>query len=356
MKKKYSVSEAAVCLCALLALLCFLLRAEAASSGFVKGMKLCITVVLPSLFPFMAVSSFILYSGLDRRLSGYLSLPLLPLKISGGGLCYLAALLSGNPLGAKCVCEQYLAGRLSKRDAQVLLCLCGNTGAAFVYGALGLSCFGSVGAAGLLLGVNYLSPYLSALLLSRSLPAEYASPKPAAAQSAPNYAKAFVEAVGSAARSCINIAAFIGFFSVLGELLQSFFPHSSSVSAVVLALLEISSGTRLLAALPIGSARALMLCAGAVGFGGICIFCQCLCFVADTDLSVRTFFLGKCGAGAIAMLLMGLSLRLLPISVPTMANPDASAAVDPLGAILLFLLFLLIIGLGIIKAKIKGRK
>ena len=58
-----------------IAFLLFLLRTDVAINYMKNGLKLCANTVIPSLFPFMIVSSLLVSSGVGVRICRPLSLP-----------------------------------------------------------------------------------------------------------------------------------------------------------------------------------------------------------------------------------------------------------------------------------------
>ena len=79
-----------------------LIAPQAASQGVRDGLTLCGQVVIPSLFPFLALSSFLVQSGLAQR-AGHLLEPITKLlfRLPGAaGSAILMSLIGGYPVGA----------------------------------------------------------------------------------------------------------------------------------------------------------------------------------------------------------------------------------------------------------------
>ena len=61
-------------ICAVTALCCtILIFSDIISSGILSGIKTCVNVLIPSLFPFMIISSFIIQSGLSEKIGKIIS-------------------------------------------------------------------------------------------------------------------------------------------------------------------------------------------------------------------------------------------------------------------------------------------
>ena len=113
-------------LCALgLFAFCVLHPAQAAS-GAASGLSLWYSTVLPSLFPCMALSGYLISSRLIRRL------PPAPLALAAGWL-------GGYPMGAKTAADLYRAGRITKKQGNRLLLLACAPSPMFLTGFLGAS-------------------------------------------------------------------------------------------------------------------------------------------------------------------------------------------------------------------------
>ena len=95
---------------------CFALFPDKVLSGAQNGLALCINAVIPSLLPFMLVSSCIIKSGFSVPLGRFTGKILTPLTgISEDGcICFITGLLGGYGAGARAVYESYAAKRISK--------------------------------------------------------------------------------------------------------------------------------------------------------------------------------------------------------------------------------------------------
>ena len=94
--------------------------------------------MVPTLFPFMMISSIMVYSGADMELGHMLSHLLKKIyKYSSYGLyAIFMGFFCGFPMGAKVVSDLYEKGRLSKSEANTLLTFCNNIGPAYFMGII----------------------------------------------------------------------------------------------------------------------------------------------------------------------------------------------------------------------------
>ena len=124
---------------------CFALFPEQVVNGAQSGLALCINALIPSLLPFMLVSSCIIGSGFSKPLGAAFSKVLTPLTgiSSAGCVCLVTGLLGGYGAGARAVLESYRKNYISKDEAQSLLAFCNNAGPLFIMGTVGISFFSS---------------------------------------------------------------------------------------------------------------------------------------------------------------------------------------------------------------------
>ena len=185
-----------------------------------SALPLCLFSVIPSLFPFFAVSALAVSCGLAQDL-GRLCAPLMRTVFHLPG-CGAAALilgfLGGYPSGARMAADCFHAGLCSEEQAQSIACACNNTGPAFLIGMCGGGLFGSVRIGVFLYLIHVLSALAAAFLLrpDRCPPED----RFAAAPPMPSFSHALIRAVRSAGVSCLTVSSFVLFFSVILKLLQ----------------------------------------------------------------------------------------------------------------------------------------
>ena len=107
---------------AALALLCLglLSRPQAAAQGFADGARLCVGSLLPALFPFMVVCELLVGMALPKALLRPQA-RLLGLQSEDTAAALLASWLGGYAVCARLTAQLRVAGRISARDAGLLL-------------------------------------------------------------------------------------------------------------------------------------------------------------------------------------------------------------------------------------------
>lgn len=265
---------------------------SAAVAGAARGLALCGSTVIPSLFPFFVLSGTLIGMGAGDALAQKLAKPLR--RWFGiapqGGMALVMGLLGGYPLGARAVCNLYEEKRITQTDAQRLLCFANNTGPSFFVGAVGLGVFGSV-KIGLLL---YLIHALSALLVGRFFAVLRSQPRsPYSVQpfkaSRQRFAAAFSQAVVSSCSSMLAISGFVVFFSALLSVGKQLLPALDV--PVLSGFLEMTSGVMALRDLAPLTAFCLASCI--ISWGGLCVHCQTLSIAYAAGLEPRGYLTGK---------------------------------------------------------------
>lgn len=123
----------------------FALFPELVLSGAGNGLSLCLDVVIPSLLPFMLVSSCLIKSGFSRPLGALLSKIITPITgiSTPGCVCFVTGLVGGYGAGARAISESYREKLVSKEEAERLLAFCNNAGPLFVIGTVGVGFYSS---------------------------------------------------------------------------------------------------------------------------------------------------------------------------------------------------------------------
>ena len=248
----------------LLAVLCcfsaLLLLPEVSAQAARDAMLLCAQTLIPSLFPFFVLSSLLIACG----------------------------------------------------ASELLLAFCNNAGPGFLLGVCGAGVFSSSRAGAALYLIHVAAALCAGLLICRALPPAPHGTYPHKSAKAQCFSTAFPTAVQNALTGCLNVSAFVVFFTVLARLLLHFLPEafaSSLPCALLLGFLELTSGVL---ALPCSRAGFLS-CAALLGWGGLSVHCQTLSVLAATPLSARYYLKGKVLQALLSLLL---ALPALPVLFP----------------------------------------
>lgn len=324
--KKFRAALPALALAAAFAAL--LRFPQEVSAAVTEGLRLSVSVLIPSLFPFFICVNLTSALGL----TGVLARVFAPVMrqmfhVSGAGCtAVLCGAAGGYPSGAQCVAALYREGQLSRAEAEYLLLFCNNAGPAFLFGAVGTVL--GIGMTGCLLlwGIHLLSALVIGLV---NRPKEAPNAALPHVQRA-NASGAVVEAVRSAGQAVLQITMFVAAFSVLARLLTMAAAHilPDGVCTVLTGMLELSGGIAALANLPIALRWKLALASFFLGFGGLCVWMQTQAVLAPAGLSGCGMLLAKLAQGLLAALITFFLAPLLPETVTASAGmlPGAFAA------------------------------
>ena len=299
MKKKLSVLSA---LCALFVLLT---ASQETVNCCKSSLKLCLNLIIPSLFPFFVVSGLLNNLGFPEILGRRIGKSAGKLfNVSGTGFsAFFIGICGGYPLGASYIVSMTEQGKISSKEAERLLSFCNNTGPAFLMGAIGAGVFHSAKAGILLYIIHILSALVCGLLLSdkEQFTAPELSPSPAM-----GFSPALSSAVKSSVLNMLNVCGFVLTFGVFTGLLESsgFLPAVCNflsgkfgfdyayIRAFLMGLFELGGGVGAMAGFEL-NAQNLALAAFMVGFGGLSVHFQSLSLIADRDIKSTPHFFGR---------------------------------------------------------------
>lgn len=270
------------------------------------ALNLCAHILIPSLFPFMVISSLFVQWGIAEPLCRPLASVFrryFHLPECAASAVFLGA-VCGFPVGAKTACELYRQGELSREETERLIAAANNTGPSFVVEVIGAYYWNSRGF-GIFL---YVVQILSALGIARLMAKRHKLPPLSVRQKRPltySAGNTFAEAVSSSAQAVLGICGFVAFFSAVLSICRMLLSAAGmeAAIAVLAAVLEFSSGCAM--ASSAGGLYGAFLTGFAVGWSGLSVFAQSCLFTAETGLSLRLAAISKllqgviCGSGAV---------------------------------------------------------
>lgn len=351
------VAEVAVLFMAAVAVLGFSRSVQAAVKS---SISYCLSVLVPSLFPFMVIANLAVSSNACRVVSRWFGWAVrwvfrLPDECASA---VIFGLIGGYPTGAAAAAVLLRQGKINEEQAGRLLLFCVSPGIAFSVTFLGGTVLGSTRVGWRLFAAVTLAAVACGTLaaIAKPVPKRERSNEPAPVNGA------FVLAVQSASGAAMKMCSFIVAFSALLAILHSvgifqklvrllaFLGVPSTDAAVLLSFFaEVTGG--------VGTAQvfraSVPLYAFGLGFGGVCVHLQLFSFFEKLPVKLWRFFSFRLLHGALAALIYTGINRLLPMSeAAAMAEISAfgrvaSLASSPLGGLSLILMcmaFLLITG------------
>lgn len=244
---------------------------------------LCIKSLIPSLFPFVIITTM-----LNSQLQGYSTSVLAPI----GKLCgiprgqesiFLLGILGGYPVGAQCIYQSYQQRTIDKKDAIRLLGFCNNAGPSFLFGIIG-GMFSDSHTIWLLWGIHILSSLLTGILLPGRSNAEGIS--------VPSRRLSIHQAMKISVKNMANICGWVIWFRVVLHLLFRWILWGVPVvwRVILSGLTELSNGSLMLLQIENPGLR-FVFASVFVGFGGICVAMQTAS--ATDKLGLGLYFPGK---------------------------------------------------------------
>lgn len=292
---------------------CILTRSRLSLQYAFTGLELWYNNMIPTLLPFMILSGTLIRMGLTE---GFVTIvyPLInPLFRVSRNACYVITMgfLCGFPMGAKCVNDMYVHGKISLREAEWLLSFCNNIGPVY-FVSFALPLIGGPKMLPCVLGM-YGLPLLYGLGLRYTLFRDLGrtgysysdNQAPAGRQLSDREPAGFFRSLDAAISSALQSILMLGGYMVLFNLLM-LIPHLllGQVPRYISPLLEITGGLKQLGdTLPLYS---LIL----LPFGGLSCIAQTYTCIRDTGLLIGGYVLHKLALTALTALYYLLCLRL----------------------------------------------
>lgn len=306
-----------------------------ASQGISRGLTLCAEVLIPSLFPFMALAVFV---GRSRAgvFFGHMLGPLcrrwlrLPKETAP---VLLMSFIGGYPVGARMLAGMLCRKEITPEQAQRLLSFSVSPAPSFAIVTLGAGLAGSL-PAGVVL---YFCHVFTALLLGGWYARRSKVPlgKAAGPCSSLSFSAALVEGVSSAVEGMLSICGFVLLFSTLISFLQAsgfvqlfgqiVFPLSKGIldpnafSAALFGLLEVTCGVFSCRGLAWSSISILL--PFLTSFGSLSVLCQISAMLHGYGVSTAALLRGRIVHSCLSALMAAPLLRQMQPAVEVLARP-----------------------------------
>lgn len=313
-----SAGQILFCVMSVAALLLTFRHSELAISSMSDGMRLCVSTVIPALFPFMVLSELLVSSGaaeLVARIFGGLFEGLFGIRREGC-IAFLLGIVCGFPIGTKSAVSLYENGRISRSELEHLLTFCNGPSSAFLISAVGASLFSSR-RFGVML---YCAEIISAIVIGAVGRAFFSHKKRydektlvcgIRPQGERAGLRSVVGAVTSSASSMLYVCSFVVFFSSVTGILGAYADAAElprTIKTLLIGFFEMTGGVSAASSLPKYSA---CLCTAAiVGWSGLSVHFQLVSLCADRKIAYRPYFLAKLIRGALDLILIAAGLAI----------------------------------------------
>ena len=273
------------------------------------ALKICATMLIPSLFPLTVASEIMTSSGAIEKLTRKFANPIS--KILGvspkATIPYFLGLFGGYTSSCKSAVFLYQNGKISKNDCESIIALSNMPSMAFLTGFIGLGIFSSANIGWILWTITILSTLILGLINKFIFKKETNLYRinSNSQESNKGFSKIFVDAIGHSAYAMLIICACVVFFSVLIAVLKQYFikiPLFEDAKNILFGMLEITQGINTCANIPNLLARATA-CAFLTGWSGLCVHFQVIALCENADISFKKYFIFKGLQGLICTLL-----------------------------------------------------
>ncbi len=303
--------SAAACLVSALALIKF---PQLSADGIRTGLEICAGTMIPSLFPFLVVSSFAVSSGVSEffgRKTDKFFRKIFKMSGNAGGVIFFG-LWGGFPVGSSMAAALISQNRITKNEAKRIVLSSVNAGPAFVIVAVGTMMLSSF-KAGMIM---YFSLTISSLIISflSQFIIENDGEVTAKDVKPTNFSEAFVSAVYSSSKSMLSICAWILIFSCFLNIASSKI-SSDTASSFLKSVCEVSLGST-----SFSSSKNPALLSAIIGWGGLCVHCQVLPHVIKTGLQLRYFFCARLLHSMLAAIISTALLKIFPCEISVFSN------------------------------------
>ncbi len=261
-----------------------------------NSVRMCISTILPSIFPFMILSDYLLgnlITNKNTKLGAFFNRCF---NVNGVGIWpFIIGNICGFPLGAKTSIALYNRGVITKNECERLIGFANNPSLAFIISGVGIGMRHSIRDGIILYFAVVLSSCISGVI-TKGDEQHYSNSDEILEQ---NYS--FIDSIKNSLFAIITVCSYIIFFSMVTDIIISHIKQQT-VSLFLASILEIGTATNLIAKSSITELLSLPLTAFALGFSGVSVYLQTLSF-APKDINKFRCILIKLLQGILAFVI-----------------------------------------------------
>lgn len=279
---------------------------ETVFSGACTGLLLWFHTILPTLLPFLILSSLLLNTTAIDMLS-HITSPLFCklFHVSHyGSFAILCGFLCGYPIGSKITSDLFISGRISKKEAEYLLSFCNNTSPMFIMSYIIYQTFHSDKLLVPTLFILFLSPILCSFIFRHYYSPDIVTTVDYVHNTETKLKKNLIDScIMNSFETITKIGGYIIIFSIFIELLSILPDKYSIIQIFLLSTLEITNGISMLANLKISYDLIYVSILALTSFGGWCSIAQTKSIIGDTKLSLSHYIIEKLVTALVTSLL-----------------------------------------------------
>lgn len=290
-----------------------LFRARSASNGVVSSLSLCIMTVVPSLLPFMVLSTYMVKSGMASSVARFFEKPCRKIFcLPGAAACIIImSIIGGFPVGARMIASAVEEKALTKSQGRRMMLFCVNAGPAFIINAVGESMLGSKKAGAILLAATVTASLVMGFF-TRFFKEKNEETHEIKAIN--NKGKALAISVESSVETMLIVCGWILVFGALRQIIDDMI-SSEGIRLWTDLLCEVTSGCE-----KSTKTFPLAVTAFVLGFSGFAVHAQVLPFAEKTELKYKIFFAARILNGATAAVTANLLFKIFPCEVQVFSS------------------------------------
>lgn len=290
-------------------------------AGAANGVFLCIQVLIPSLFPYMVLASFVSCSGIASKIPdsfGKITRALFGLP-KESFVAIVLSLIGGYPVGAKSISSLLSENRITEKQAERMSMFCVAAGPGFLVTYIGCAMLGNPLAGYILLISQVLSFFILGMISKFAVKDNDCVGSVALGKTSVSIGNALVNSVSDAIRSCGLMCAMVVLFGSICEIflyLTASVPDLSWITAII----EITNGTKILA-----QGYSLVLISAMCGFGGLCVHFQVFVLLGKIRISKGRFLLFRIMQSFLSTVFTYTLLKLFPKTQSVFSTVEKTA-------------------------------
>lgn len=241
-------------------------ESQIVQDGAREGIELLLKSVIPALFPFMLITTYLNDYMIGIKLPGLQVLGSWCKIPVGAEVVFLLGLITGYPIGAKMVHDLYTAKKLDPATAKRMLGFCSNAGPAFIIGILGRS-FSYASIPFIIWGIHIISAILVGVILPGKQNKSCYIPKTSN--------KRFSQMIEQCLKTMAIISAWIIIWRIIVAVCSKYFllKIPACPRIIIIGLCELTNGCLLLHVIESEAIR-FIVASCLISLGGLCIFMQ----------------------------------------------------------------------------------
>lgn len=302
-------------------IICFfamLSASDLTKASALKGLNLWLFTLVPTLLPFMIISSVIMETGSYKIITFFMR-PIMTKLFhldENSGYPLFMGLLCGFPMGSKITADMVSKGYLSVHHGNILITFCNNISPAFIIGYMISHVLGLSGPdACVIIAAMFLGPIISGIIMSRLLLRFFSSHSCDKKAMLPNTGERKETVHGFAIidvcilksfENIIKLGGYIIIFTIICGMITPFIDNEF-FNAAMSGILEITSGLNSFSSIRCDKTVILTVCV-LTSFGGLCSIAQTYSMINRSGLSLKIYILGKLAGSLVTFILVSMCL------------------------------------------------